>query len=167
MKKNFFLALLCMFFFGAKAQSPLEKGGFQLNAGVGTSGWGIPVYVGIDYGIHEDITLGAELSYRSDSHSYVSYKYKTSVIGIEANGNFHFDRILKIPSKWDLYAGANVNYYIWNYDNELYKQSGDSELGIGGQVGGRYFFTDRFGINLELKATNATNGAKFGITYKL
>ena len=55
----------------ASAQNAnLDKGGLQLNAGVGVSGWGIPVYVGLDYGVTDEITVGGELSYRYDTSSY-------------------------------------------------------------------------------------------------
>lgn len=166
-KKNIVLAAVGLVSFGALAQGALEKGGLQLNAGVGTSGWGTPVYVGLDYGIHEDITMGGELSYRSDDKDYGGNKYKSSAIGIGVNGNYHFNRVLNIPSKWDFYAGLGLNYYIWSYDNVLYKTNDNSDIGLGAQVGGRYFFTDNFGINLELGGGNAVNGAKVGITYKL
>ena len=50
--------LLAVFTFSfANAQAPLEEGGLQLNAGFGTSGWGTPVYVGLDYGIAPNFTL--------------------------------------------------------------------------------------------------------------
>ena len=167
MKKNIQLAILSIVSFGAFAQGSLEKGGLQLNAGLGTSGWGTPVYLGLDYGIHEDITLGGELSYRSESQRFGGSKYKSSIVGIGVNGNYHFNRVLEIPSKWDVYAGLGLNYYIWSYDNDLYKGSDDSDIGLGAQIGGRYFFTDKLGINLELGGGNATSGAKIGITYKL
>jgi outer membrane immunogenic protein len=166
MKKNMLLAIVSLVSLGAFAQGSLEKGGLQLNAGVGTSGWGTPIYVGLDYGIHEDITIGGEVSFRSDSKVYGSNKYKSSAIGIGVNGNYHFNRILDMPSKWDLYAGLGLNYYIWSYDNDLYQTNDNSDIGLGAQVGARYFFTDKFGINLELGGGSATNGAKIGITYK-
>ena len=166
MKKINLLVLVCLITMGAFAQGSLEKGAWQLNAGFGTSGWGVPVYVGLDYGIHRDITLGGELSYRSDSEVYGSNKYTSSVIGIGLNGNYHFNRILDLPSPWDLYAGLGITYYSWKYDNDLYKRSGSTDSGIGVQIGTRYFFTKSFGLNLELGGGNATNGAKFGITYK-
>ena len=54
-----------VFFMGvAFGQHPLQKGETQLNAGLGFSGWGIPIYAGLDYGIHKDISIGGELSYR-------------------------------------------------------------------------------------------------------
>ena len=167
MKKNILIALLCLVSLGALAQGSLEKGGLQLNAGFGTSGWGTPIYVGLDYGVIKDITIGGELSYRSDSNNYEGNKYKSSVIGIGVNGNYHFNSVLNIPSKWDFYAGLGLNYYIWSHDNDLYKSNDNSDIGLGGQIGGRYFFTDKFGVNLEFGGGSATNGAKIGITYKL
>lgn len=167
MKKKILL-IASFISFGAFAQGSLEKEKFQLNAGIGASDWGTLVYGGADYGIHEDITLGGELSYRSDNHFYGVSEYKTSVIGIGVNGNYHFNKLLKIPSQWDVYAGAGLTYYVWNYDNDLYKRSNDSNIGAGLQTGGRYFFTDKFGVNVELSADhNANVGAKAGITYKL
>ena len=150
MKKNIFIALVSLTAWGAFAQSPLEKGRWQLNAGLGTSGWGTPVYLGFDYGAHRDITIGIEGSYQS--HDY---------------GANYFNRVLDIPSDWDLYAGLGVTYYNWNYSDKKYKDSNATDIGLGAQIGGRYFFTKRFGINLELGGGNATNGAKIGITYKL
>ncbi|TRX34150.1 hypothetical protein FNW52_14025 [Flavobacterium sp. ZT3R18] len=154
---------------GVFAQSPLEEGGVQLNAGVGTSGWGIPVYFGLDYGIAKDFTLGGQISFQTnnDPYYYNNNNYNhNSAIGIGANGNYHFNRILDIPSKFDFYAGASLTAYIWNYDNNDYNPGYDP-LNLGLQVGGRYFFTDKFGINLELGGGSATSGAKFGVTFKL
>lgn len=154
---------------GVFAQSPLEEGGVQLNAGVGISGWGVPVYFGLDYGIAKDFTLGGQLSFQTDNdYNGYAYHYNSSAIGIGANGNYHFNRILHIPSKFDFYAGANLTYYIWNYDDyNGYPHPDNDSLGLGLQVGGRYFFTDNFGINLELGGNTGTSGAKFGVTFKL
>jgi len=146
MKKCVFVTMFCLVAVGAFAQSPLEVGGFQLNAGVGTSNWGTPVYVGLDYG---------------------ATKYRSSVVGIGVNGNYHFNRILQMSKKWNLYAGLGLNYFAWSYENSNYKSNDDSSIGLGAQLGARYFFMNKFGVNFELGGGNATNGAKFGITYKL
>ncbi|WP_173968473.1 hypothetical protein [Flavobacterium collinsii] len=58
--------------------------------------------------------------------------YKFSLIGIGANRNYDFNRILEMPSKWDLYAGSGFNYYIRSYDNDLYKTNDHSNIGLGG-----------------------------------
>ena len=46
---------------------PIKEGEVQLNAGVGISGWGVPVYIGLDYGISKDVTLGGQLSFQTDN----------------------------------------------------------------------------------------------------
>jgi hypothetical protein len=45
----------------AFAQGPISKGGSQVNFGVGLSSWGISDYLGFDFGVHPDITLGVEV----------------------------------------------------------------------------------------------------------
>ena len=43
-------ALLFLFTIGTlNAQMPLKKGAFMFNAGLGFSGWGIPVNAGVNY----------------------------------------------------------------------------------------------------------------------
>ena len=58
--RSLFLSLISIFLISgiASAQSPLEAGGIQLNAGVGFSGWGLPIYVGGDFGVTDDISIG-------------------------------------------------------------------------------------------------------------
>ena len=170
MKKILACASLFFAVATASAQGTLEKNKAQINAGIGISNWGVPVFEGVDYGIARDFTIGAEASYRSKKESLYIYEWKHSVFSIAANGNYHFNRILKLPSAFDLYAGLSVGYYHWTH-----KYSGDvdfayngnyaSGLGLYAQIGGRYFFTKNFGINLEAGGGNVAGG-KLGITYK-
>ena len=161
--------LLAVFAFSfANAQAPLEEGGIQLNAGVGTSGWGTPVYVGLDFGVAKNWTVGGELSYQSYNQNVGATRIKSSILGLQANGNYHFNEVLNIPSEWDFYAGANLNYYNWNskLNGSSYNYPDEDNFGIGLQVGGRYFFSDNFGLNLQVGGGNVVSGAKIGITYK-
>ena len=50
-KLKIILLLSVISIFTVSAQSPLGTGGVQLNAGVGFSGWGVPVYIGLDFGV--------------------------------------------------------------------------------------------------------------------
>jgi len=147
--KKVLLAFLVSIFTVAvvSAQSPLEVGKMQLNAGVGFSGYGIPLYAGLDYGIAEDITIGGKLSFATHENGMI--------VGIAANGNYHFNTLLDIPSKWDLYAGLTCGYFA----------NSDFGLGLYAQVGGRYFFNDQWAINLELGGGNVSGGI-IGVTYK-
>ena len=148
----------------ANAQSPLAKGGKQVNAGIGFSGWGVPIYAGMDFGVYQDITVGFEGSLRFYNDRYAGDNYNHTIFGFSGNGNYHFNRLLEVPSNWDVYAGLNLGFYIWSSPNG-YKGDGGSGLGLGAQVGGRYFFKNNFGLNLEFGGGNAFSGGKFGITY--
>ncbi len=148
----------------AFAQSPLPKGAKQFNAGVGLSGWGVPIYLGMDFGVHPDISVGGEISFRNHRSEWRGVRYRHNVTGIAANANYHFNRVLSIPSNWDLYAGLNLGFYIWNSPNDYDGDAGG--LGIGAQVGGRYYFTQKFGINLEFGGGNAFSGGKIGVSIR-
>ena len=170
MKKILACASLLFAVTTASAQGTLEQNGVQINAGVGISSWGIPVVVGVDYGVARDFTIGAEASYRSKKESWAYGEWKHTGFSISANGNYHFNRILKLPSAFDLYAGLSVGYFNWNtkYSGDgdyIYSGNYSSGLGFAAQIGGRYFFNKNFGINLEGGGGNVSGG-KIGITYK-
>lgn len=162
-KLSIILLLSVITLFTVSAQSPLDKGGVQLNAGVGFSGWGVPLYIGLDFGVGSDITLGVEGSFRNYNEKYFNDHYRSTILGISGNGNYHFNRVLDIPSNWDFYAGLNIGFYAWT-SPDGYLGEHTSGLGLGLQVGGRYFISDNFGLNLEVGGGNAFSGGKFGIT---
>lgn len=150
------------------AQGSLEQEGKQLNAGFGFSNFGTPVYVGLDYGIHPDITIGPQISYRKYSEKWnfsgSTFKYSHTIFVLGFNGNYHFNTLLDIASQWDVYAGLTLGYYVWSSPND-YLGNKSSGIGLDVQIGARYFFADNFGINLELGGGTGSGG-KFGITYK-
>jgi len=155
--------LLTIYVYG---QNPINKGQGQFNAGLGFSTGGLPMYLGFDIGVHPDITVGGELSVRFYEDGYRGENYHHSVVGMAGNGNYHFNNLLDIPSKWDFYAGLNIGFYLWN-TNDDYPGPDLSELGLGMQIGGRYYFNDKFGLNLEFGGGNAFSGGKFGISVRL
>jgi hypothetical protein len=166
MKRQLSLTGLIFFMGVALAQNPIEKGQGQFNAGLGFSSWGLPVYIGFDIGVHRDITVGGELSLRFYDDHYRDVNYNQSIIGIVSNANYHFNSLLKIPNNWDFYAGINLGFYIWNNEDN-YPGPHASGLGLGAQVGGRYYFNEKFGLNLELGGSNSFSGGKFGISVRL
>lgn len=164
MKKISLVFVLSFIAFAASlAQGTLGKGGKQLNAGVGFSGYGVPVYIGADFGVHESITIGPRVSHRTWNRSFTGFKYKQNLTVISFNGNYHFNQLLDLDSPWDLYAGLTLGYYIWSGDE--YVGAKASGIGFDAQIGARYFFSDRFGVNLEFGGGYASGGI-FGITYK-
>lgn len=164
MKKPLTILLLCFVTVAAAySQRPMHKGTEQLNAGIGLSGWGVPVYVGLDFGHSKDVSFGIEASFRSYGQDYTGSRYNSTIFGFSGNFNYHFNRILEIPKTWDFYAGLNLGYYVWSSPSN-YPGSGTSGLGLGAQIGGRYFIKNNFGLNLEFGGGNAFSEGKFGIT---
>lgn len=167
--KKLFLILTALavttFAFGQR----LHQGEKQVNAGVGfnSGGWDIPIYIGLDYGVYQDITVGGILSYVSRDYSYKEGKDKGKWFSIGARGDYHFNTILEIPDNWDLYAGLTLAYNYFNYDNEYNGYNYDkSGIGLTAQVGGRYYFNDQWAVNLEFGGGNVASGGKIGISYK-
>ena len=139
----------------------------QLNVGVGLSDYGTPVYLGVDYGALRNLSIGGELSFRSYDESWGQNYYRRSITGLAVNANYHFNSILLLPSNFDFYAGLNFGFYNWSSPDAGYYGSHSSGLGLGAQIGGRYYFTRKFGINLEFGGGNAFSGGKVGLTFKL
>lgn len=160
MKKNLFLIIFVSLSFFALGQGTLEQGELQANGGLGFSNWGVPVFVGIDYGVTDEISVGGEISYRTKTESSVKY----TGFGFSTNGNYHFNKLLDLPSVFDVYAGVSLGYYNWN-SNNADKSIYNSGATFSGQVGGRYFFNPQWAINLELGA-GSFSGGKLGVTYR-
>ncbi len=133
--------------FAQDGAAPLSKGDKQLNFGLGFSGRGIPAYVGMDFAVHNDWTVGPVVKVVIDDD-----------FGFGALGrvDYHWNRLIGIPSNWDFYAGASVGFI-----------SGDNfDLDLGIQVGGRWYWSDKWGLNLEFGGGTGY-GTSIGVSMKL
>jgi hypothetical protein len=169
MKRNHFLlsfSVLLLTALSVSAQGPVGPGEKQLNAGLGFSDRGLPVYVGLDFGVHPDITVGGEISFRAYNEKIKDDFYYHQIIGFIGNGNYHFNTLFKLPPEWNVYAGLNIGFFARS-SPESYPGTEFSGLRLGAQIGGRYYFSDKFGINLEIGGGSIFNEGKFGISLKL
>ena len=166
MKKLLLLSTFVLIAGFAFSQNPMPVGKSQLNLGVGLSGWGVPIYIGLDHGVHKNITIGAEVSFRSYNEKWRNNRYRHNITGISGNANYHFNNALEISKKWDLYAGLNLGFYVWTSPDN-YDGNNNSGLGLGAQIGTRYYLSNKVGLNLEFGGGNAFTGGKFGVTIKL
>lgn len=148
------------------AQYPLANGKCQLNIGLGLSSKGIPLYAGVDVGIVHNITIGGEVALSKYSSTNAGTTYSSTIIGIEAKSNYHFNDLLELNSKFDIYAGLSLGFSKW-LSSQIFPDSDNSKIGIGVQVGGRYALTNKVGLNLELGAANVFNNTKIGATIAL
>lgn len=169
------LGIVLFVAFAANAQAPLQDGGKQLNVGFGLSNFGLPVYGGVEFGIGNNISVGGEITYRNHGENSNTLKWKNTYTSIAGVGNYHFNELLEIPSDWDLYAGLSLGFTMFSSkwdgpgsdNNNKYSGSGTSGLYLNGQIGGRYFFSDKIAVNLEFGGGNYFSGGKIGITVLL
>jgi hypothetical protein len=153
MKKITFIIVLSFITLisAAQGEAPLAKGGRQLNFGVGFNTGGFPAYIGMDFAVHNDITVGGVIGL--DLNSFSS-------LDISARGDYHFNRLLGITPNWDFYAGLNLGFRLGFNGNS-------GGLSLGGQVGGRYFWNEKWGVNLEFGGGLFGAGGKIGMTMKM
>jgi len=147
MRKILFSFGLTMMTLLAFSQAPLSKGEKQLNFGLGASDKGLPVYVGMDFSIHNDVTVGPVVKFLFDDEVR---------FGALARVDYHWNKLLEIPSNWDFYLGANVSFLT---GDEL-------ETDFGLQIGGRWYWSDKWGLNLEFGGGNGY-GSSIGVSMKL
>jgi hypothetical protein len=127
--------------------APLSKGDKQLNFGLGYSSRGLPTYIGMDFAFHNDWTAGPVVKLVFDDD-----------FGFGALGriDYHWNRLIGIPSNWDFYLGASVG--VISQDKFI--------LDLGLQLGGRWYWSDKWGVNLEFGGGTGF-GSSAGVSMKL
>lgn len=141
MKKSFkkLLLLIAVFAITASVYGQAEK---VLNLG----GLGTGLYAGVEFPVGSAITVGPA--------AYTDWNFDKFVIA--AKGNYYFDDLFGLPAEWDVYLGANVGYRI-DKDNDGFNW--------GAQIGGRWFWSDKWGLNAEFGGGSGVNGG-IGVTMK-
>jgi len=114
----------------------------QLNFG----GAGTGIYAGLE------IPLGAAFAIVPQ----VSTDYNFTVFILSAKGNYYFDELFGLPDEWDVYGGANVGWRISN----------NGGFHWGAQIGGRWFWNEKWGLNAEFGGGSGVTGG-LGVTMKL
>ena len=130
--------------FGQDSVRSINKEKFHYNPGIGFPQNGLTICIGLEYFLLNDLSIGGEII------GNISF-----VAGISGNANYHFSRLLKLPSKFDLYAGLNVSECAVGLED---KSGGPPETGHhfwGGQIGCKYYLLDDLtALFIELEAAN-------------
>ena len=139
--------------YGQTGKAPLNTGEKQINFGLGLDTDGLPVYAQLDFAVSPDITVSPMAALTAGS--------STSYASIGVHSDYHFNRLLDIPSNWDFYAGLNLGFRMF-----IGARNGTSPLDLGIQVGGRYYWSRDWGVNLELGG-GAGFGGRVGVSRRL
>lgn len=149
-----------------------------------------PLNLAVDFGITDNISVGGFVGFARarwdfigyDSHQgnvyTYSYSYKYTYIMVGVRGAYHFGDIIGID-KLDVYgggvAGNSFSTYSYSYTDpyqtrtDFYGKSSNYGGGIivGAMAGGRWFFTEKFGVYAELGAGIHVSYGNVGMTFKL
>ena len=145
----------------------------MVTAGIGFSGWGIPIFGRFEIGVAENISVGGGISWQGYNETYTGVKWHHSIFGITGRGSYHFNELIELPDEWDLYAGLGIGFLFtsstykgtatpFDYDGSV-----PSDFFIDIHVGGRYFINDKIGVNLELGGGTGLSGGSIGVTFLL
>lgn len=89
--------------------------------------------------------------------AFTNFDLSNLVLGVKAN--YYFDDLIGLPGEWDVYGGANAGYAFHLNDN-----NNSDDFGIGLQVGGRWFWSETWGVYLEFGGGNLGGQGGVGLT---
>lgn len=172
----FIITILCTIS-NAQAQfNPGENKQILANAGIGFSSYGLPVYVSVDVGVADNITVGGGISFQTNTEKFNfgfdQVRWKHTIFGVTVRGDYHFNELIGLPDNWDVYGGLGLDYYSWETklkeggSGVNYRGSGSGGFGVSARVGGRYFFNDNLGANLEFGGGSVLSAGRIGLTFK-
>jgi len=178
MRKSILILLACFAVAIAQAQ-PFQKGTTTANMGIGlgTTLGGLgkarpAVSASVDHGIWSIggpgvISLGGYVGNTGYKYRYSGYTAKWNYTVIGARGAYHYNGFEKVPDL-DVYGGVMLGYNIMKYSSddseEHFSGNYDDGLGFSCFVGGRWFFSDSFGVYGELGY--GVSVLNVGVTFK-
>ncbi len=153
--------------------SGYDKGDKLLNAGVGLSSYYYGFPVGLSYetgvGIDDNITIGGQFDFNTGNYGSYYYNDRYTAFYVGARASYHVNELLKIKSeKIDLYAGVGIGFkrFRWKDSSYIYDYYGGGNIFFNYFVGGRYYFSDKFGAFVELGYTGLSS-SRVGLTLKM
>lgn len=170
----------------ALAQGFAPENGFkQVNLGIELEGYGLPVYVGMDFGVGSNITIGPRIMVERESESFnqrhdgkdYDLKHSWTYIVPSFRGDYHFSGLINgMTDKLDLYGGLTLGYAIYRYHTEYMdvdnnfnyvvrdRTDSASDAKLWAQVGARYYFSDNWAAQLEFSTWG--EDAAIGVSYR-
>lgn len=177
MKKSIIFLSLSLIAGTASAQS-FQKGDNIINAGIGfgTNLGGLgnarpAISASFEHGTWDIggpgvISLGGYIGNTGYSYKNAGYSQKWNYTIIGARSAYHYNGFKNLPNL-DVYGGLMLSYNIANYSADNYSgpNSYGSDLGFSAYVGGRWFFSEKFGAYAELG--HGVSNVNAGVAFKL
>lgn len=161
-----------------------ENGFKQVNLGIELEGYGLPIYVGMDFGVGSNVTIGPRVMFERESDRIhqrwggndYDLRQSWTYIVPSFRGDYHFSGLINgMTDKLDLYGGLTLGYAILrsyservDYENFNYvvrnNTTSSSDAKLWAQVGARYYFSDNWAAQLEFSTWG--EDAAVGVSYR-
>lgn len=168
---SFIFAVAMMFNSSDVNAQSFEKGDINVGGGIGigsTLGGGLPIGVHVEFGVTDNISVGAYAAFASYNAGFSGFDWKYTYTIIGARGAYHFGELLNAPDNLDVYGGVGLYNYSVKVKSDLggaFTGTSGSGLHFGVHAGARYYFTDNIGAYAELGSGIAY--LQLGVTLKL
>lgn len=123
----------------------------QANNQINFGGLGTGLYLSYEIPVAESISISPLVK--------TDWDFNHLVLGVKAE--YNFDKLFGLPEAWDVYGGLNGGWKMWFDD----KNNGE-DFDFGAQIGGRWFWSEKWGLNLEIGGGTSVSGG-LGVTMKL
>lgn len=156
----------------AQGGGAIKKGGMEVNAGTGF--WSVspvimPIHGGMDFGITDDISVGFDVGWRLYNDGWGH-----SLFVFQARGDYHFNTLIGLDDKWDVYAGFQAGPGIMTAAINYPGTRKGFKVAVEGVAGGRWFFSKTIGLNAEVglmsvlpDVVSPTAFMNFGVTFAI
>lgn len=131
MKNLVFFAITVIFVAAGHSQAYNGAGDLKFQIGINAQSNGTGITTGLDYGIGENFSVGATSTYMLGVNELINVPF-VDKFDVKARVNANLGNVFQLGDNADIYPGLNM-----------------SLKNFGGHVGGRYFFTDGFGVFVE------------------
>lgn len=155
------------------ANAQYAQGDKLLNLGIGVGGFyggGLPIGGSFEYGVTDQISVGAQADFYTWSYNYGfgAGKYRYTFIPIALRGSYHVNELLNLNNdQIDLYGGLQLGYYISSTNTDFgagFNNLYGNRVLFGVHLGGKYYFKPNIGAFAEVGYGVA--GLKLGVAFK-
>jgi hypothetical protein len=157
----------------AQAQVRLESGGRWdlINAGLGMSTRGLPVFAGVEQTVDDHISVSLMASFQSDRENGAAGMWSHQYYGVALQGHYHFIQLA--PPPFDLFAGLTLGWHAHRYRwagagpaPGTYDGSAIGGTNLSGHIGGRYTYKDMTFL-VQMDGGTLMSGFLVGVSFPL
>ncbi len=121
-----------------------------------------PLTAALEFGVHENFSVGPYVGYASWNYDYTSFNYSWNFLAVGVRGSFHYVPVLNEAldlsldeEKFDFYVSLLVGMEFQTFSGDEFgglfgdAYGNNSRFRLGPVLGFKYKFNDKFGVYFE------------------